>query len=111
MTLSALPSTFDGKLLLPAALEPKSNPQKAGRRERNLQSNYSCLELTAVAVAFALFDHLVGSGQHVRRDRHADLLSRLQIDCELEFRRLLHGKIGGFCAFQNFVDIYGGAPE
>ena len=39
-------------------------------------------------------DHFVRSRQHIRRNRQADLLSRFQIDDELELRRLLHGQIG-----------------
>jgi hypothetical protein len=35
------------------------------------------------------FDHLIRPQQHVRRDRQADLLGCLEIDHELELRRLL----------------------
>ena len=56
------------------------------------------------------FDHLICPRQHVRRNRQADLLCGFEIDDEIEFRRLLDRKIGGFSAFQDLVDIHGGAP-
>ena len=43
--------------------------------------------------------------QHLLRNRHADLLSRFQIDDEFELRRLLDRKIGRFGAFQNFINV------
>src|SRR5437016_9925176 len=48
-------------------------------------------------------NHLVRPHQHVRRNRQANLLGGFQIDDELEFRRLLDRKIGGFRTFENFV--------
>ena len=36
---------------------------------------------------------------------------RLEIDHQLEFRRLLHGKVGGLGAFQNLIDVHGGAAK
>src|SRR5262245_57599315 len=58
-----------------------------------------------------LLDHLIRSYQHIRRNRQADLLCRLEVDDELELRRLLHGQVGGLGAFQNLVDENGGSPE
>ena len=52
-----------------------------------------------------LLDHLIRPRQHVRRNRQADLFRGLQIDDELELRRLLHRQIGGLGAFQNFVHV------
>jgi hypothetical protein len=37
-------------------------------------------------------------GEHLRRNRHADLLCRLEIDHQLELRRLFHWYVGGFGA-------------
>ncbi len=37
-----------------------------------------------------LFDDLVRSRQHIRRNRQADLLGRFQVDDQLELGRLLH---------------------
>ena len=48
-----------------------------------------------VLVALLLFDHLIRSHQHVRRNRQADLLRCLEIDDQLKLHRLLHRKIGG----------------
>src|SRR6266496_1713382 len=50
-------------------------------------------------------NHLVRPRQHVRRNREPDLLSRLEVDDEFELRRLLHGEIGGLCAFQDLVNV------
>ena len=49
--------------------------------------------------------------QHIRWNRHADLLGGLEIDDELEFLRLLDGNVGGLGAFQDLVDKVSGAPE
>ena len=48
-----------------------------------------------------LLDQPTRPRQHVGRYRQADLLRRLQIDCQLEFRRLLDGgrKLGNLQAF------------
>ena len=50
-------------------------------------------------------NHFVRPHQHVRRNRQADLLGGFQIDDELELRRLLHRKISGLGAFEDFVHI------
>ena len=57
------------------------------------------------------FNDLIRPRQHIRRNRQADLLRRLQIDDELELHRLLHGEISGLAAFQYLVHIGGGAAE
>jgi hypothetical protein len=49
----------------------------------------------------ALFNHLVRSCQHIRRDRQTDLLGGFQIDDEVELFRLLHWEIGGLGALQD----------
>jgi len=45
-------------------------------------------------------DHLIRSNQHLLWDRNADLLRRLQIDHQIQLRRLLHRKIGGLSSFE-----------
>jgi hypothetical protein len=50
-----------------------------------------------------LLDHLIRPYQHVRWDRQADLLGCFEIDDEFKLGRLLHGKIGGLGAFEDFV--------
>ncbi len=59
---------------------------------------------------FALSYDPIRPRQHIRRDHHTDLLGGLQVDYKLKLRRLLNGNIGGFCAFQDFVDKVSGAP-
>src|SRR5215471_7746693 len=49
--------------------------------------------------------HLIRSCQHIGRNRQADLLGGLQIDDELELRRLLHGKFCWLCSFENSIHI------
>ena len=44
-----------------------------------------------------LFDHLIRSRQHIRWNRQANLLGRLEIDDKLKLRRLLDRKVGRFC--------------
>jgi hypothetical protein len=39
-----------------------------------------------------LLDHLIRPRQHIRRNCHADLLRGLEIDYELELRRLFYWK-------------------
>jgi hypothetical protein len=58
-----------------------------------------------------LFNHVIRSHQHVRWNSQADLLSCFQIDDQLELRWLLHRQIGGLGAFEDFVDVDGGASE
>jgi hypothetical protein len=43
--------------------------------------------------------------QHVRRNRQSDQLSRLEIDEELKFHRLLHGQIRGLGSLQDLVHV------
>src|SRR5215472_8557743 len=60
----------------------------------------------------ASFDHLVGADED--GGRHGETLLRcgLQVNDEIEFRRLLYRQIGGFYALQNSVDIgRGAAPD
>jgi hypothetical protein len=56
-------------------------------------------------------DDSIGSGQDVRRDRQADLLRGLEIDHQFELGGLLDGKVGGLCAFENFIHVSRGAVE
>jgi hypothetical protein len=45
-------------------------------------------------------DHSIHPRQHVGRNREADLFSRLQINHQLDFRRLLDWQIGRVCTFK-----------
>ena len=53
----------------------------------------------------ALFDHLVGYGEHTQRDREAKRLGGLEIDDQFEFGRLLDRQIGGLFAFKDTPDV------
>ena len=52
-----------------------------------------------------LLNDFIRSRQHIRRNRQADLLGGFEIDHELKLLRLLHWKIGGLGAFQDFVHV------
>jgi hypothetical protein len=56
-------------------------------------------------------NHFVRPRQRGWRNRDADLLRCLEINDELELRRLLDRQISGLCAFQDLVDENGGASE
>ena len=49
--------------------------------------------------------------QYLVRNRQVDLLGGFKIYDEFELRRLLDGQIGRLGAFENFIDVRGGAPE
>ena len=50
-------------------------------------------------------DDSVRPPQHLLRNRQADLLRRLEIDHQLELRRLLHRQVGRLGALQDFVHV------
>src|SRR5262245_16089406 len=56
-------------------------------------------------------DQPICPGEHLRRNRQADLLGRLDIDYELELRRLLYRQVGGLGSLQDSVDVVSGAPK
>jgi hypothetical protein len=43
--------------------------------------------------------------QQRRRDRQTDSLGGLEVDDQLELRRLLDGQVGGLGALEDFVDV------
>src|SRR6516225_2036413 len=53
----------------------------------------------------ALFDHLVGSGEYLLRNREAKLPRGLYIDNEMELHGLFDRKIGGLAPFQNLIKV------
>ena len=55
-------------------------------------------------------DQLGRSGEHLWRNRQADLFRSFQIDHELELRRLLDGKIGRLGSLENSVHVISDAP-
>ena len=48
------------------------------------------------------FDDLVGAGEDRLQNSEAERLGRLEIDDQLEFRRLLDRQIGGLGALEDF---------
>src|SRR5262244_147916 len=55
------------------------------------------------SVVACLLDEPTGSSEHLRRNCHANLLRRFQIDHQLELSWLLHWQIGRLGSFQNPV--------
>src|SRR6266550_7770328 len=53
-------------------------------------------------------DHLVGANHQCHRHLEPDCPCGLEVDDQLEFRRLLYRKTGGTSAAKNFVDVDGG---
>src|SRR5262252_8449753 len=58
----------------------------------------------------SLLNHLIRSCQQRRRNRQAKRLGRLEVDDQVELRRLLDRQIGGLGPLQDFVYIRGGSP-
>src|SRR5215813_324983 len=56
------------------------------------------------------FDHLVGAGEHRRRNCEAKRLGSLEIDYQLILGRRLHRKIRWLLALEDAIDIAGRAP-
>jgi hypothetical protein len=52
-------------------------------------------------------DHLVGAHQHRLRDRQAERPGGLEVDHQIELRRLLDGQVGGLGALKDLVDVSG----
>ena len=65
----------------------------------------------ALRKQFRSLDHPIRPCQHIWWNHEADLLGRFQVDDQLKLYRLLDGKVGRFCALQNFVDVSSGPAE
>jgi hypothetical protein len=57
----------------------------------------------------ALLDDLIRPQQYCLRDRQAERLRRLEVDRQLELRRLLNGQVGRLGALEDLVDVGCGA--
>src|SRR6516162_4224699 len=55
---------------------------------------------------FVLFDHLVGNGEHTRRNCKIECLGRFQIDHQLELGWLYDRKVGWLCSCNNPAGIH-----
>jgi hypothetical protein len=58
----------------------------------------------------SLFDHLVGAGEQRRRHFEAERFGGFEIDGQVDFRGLLHGKVGWLLTLKNAIDLAGGTP-
>src|SRR6516164_3086766 len=58
----------------------------------------------------ASLDDLVGAAEEGKRNRQAEGFCGLQIDYQLELRRLLDRKVGRFDALQDLVDVVSRKP-
>ena len=67
-----------------------------------LQPSLECLDPS--------LDHLIRPLQERRRDRQAERLGGLEVDHQLELRRLLDGQVAGLGALEDLVDVGGGPP-
>ena len=73
-------------------------------------SNEPVADVLTVPHCFGSFDDPIRPREHVRRNYETDLLGGFQVDHEVEFGRLLDGKVGGLCAFQNLVNVNSCTP-
>jgi hypothetical protein len=55
----------------------------------------------------SLFDHVVGAQQKRFRDRQPECFRDLEVDDQLEFRRLLDRQVGRLRPAQNLIDKVG----
>jgi hypothetical protein len=87
-TLEVPPMTERVRWILPGCCASAGKQaQRAKQREQDKKLFYSSRLLTLPSL-----DHLVGSRQHVRRDRQSDLLGCLEVEHQLELCRLLDGQ-------------------
>src|SRR5262245_33818892 len=66
---------------------------------------------SCTAATRMLFDHLVGAGEQCRRHSEAQRPGGLEVNDQFERGRLLNWKIGRLGAFEDFVDVAGGAAN
>src|SRR6516164_3217149 len=65
-----------------------------------LGPDFHRLDRTSLRLAHS-FDHLVGESEQPVRHRQPERLGGLEVEHQLELRRLHHWQVGGFLAFEN----------
>ena len=91
---SLAPPRAKGSVVLTVDISPGSS--SLGRIGRNLTG---------------LFEHCVGAQQERLRNREANGFCSLEIDGQLEFRRLLYGHVFRLLALQDFLHKPGAMPN
>src|SRR6266446_3192786 len=78
---------------------------------RDLAMSHSCQEATyAVQKKALLFDHLVGTREHGRRNVEIERLRSLEVDDQLVLGRCLHRQVWGLLALENAIHVASRAP-
>jgi hypothetical protein len=87
-------------------VEPLMDQVQLARTVAHEHGGEGVAEAAATGAEFhqPLFDDLICPQQQRRRDRQAERFGGLEVDDELELRRLLDGHIGGLSPFQNLSD-------
>ena len=88
---------------------PVARMQRSGIRGPVLPVTFRALHFALCPLRVFLLISLFARAS-TSEDRQADLLRGLEIDRQLEFRRLFHRQIGGLGALQDFVHVICGAP-
>jgi hypothetical protein len=82
-----------------AAVRRHAGPDRPERRHTSAEE---------VGKPRLLFDHLVGDGEHARRNVEAKRLGGLDIDNEFKFGRKLERQVRRFCTLKNSSDVHPG---
>src|SRR5215471_4730310 len=69
------------------------------------------MQIRWTKLSIPLLNDLIRPREQRRRDRQAEGLCRLEVDHQLELRRLLHWQVSGLGTFEDLVDIRGGTAK
>jgi hypothetical protein len=90
---------------------PRPSRCSGTKRARHQVTNAPAWTSTGARGQHALFDDLVRSQEQRLGNREAERLGGLEVDDKLELGGLLHRKIRGLGAFEDFVHEGGGSNE